>query len=164
MASMAIARILFSSTVTDPSSILRHKKTSALILGSLWIVIFIGKDAHFIVVYHISLTFIVLKTQLVLSDCGVNLLEVTYLQTLQESSLWTKVISNLAYLLCFLLCYINKFNFWYRLFLKPLAYSLCSWFSCYIQSNKLKAKHHVSSCCSLTVDISVHLIRCLILD
>ena len=83
VASIAIAGILFSPTVTDLSSILRHEKASALIiLGSFCVVIFIGKDAHFIVVYHISWTFIVLKTQLVLSACSVNLLEVTCLKTL----------------------------------------------------------------------------------
>ena len=52
VASIAIAGILFSPTVTDLSSILRHEKVSALlILGSFCIVIFIGKDAIYIVPY-----------------------------------------------------------------------------------------------------------------
>ena len=63
VARIAIAGILFSPTVTDLSSILRHAKASALlILGSFCIVIFIGKDAFFIVQYHISWSATVLKT------------------------------------------------------------------------------------------------------
>ena len=45
MASIAIAGILFSPTMSDLVSILRNEKASALIVGSFCIVIFIGKDA-----------------------------------------------------------------------------------------------------------------------
>ena len=97
VASMAIAGVLFSPVVTDILSILRHEKASALILGSFCIVIFIGTvRMHFYCTITISWAATVLKTQLILSACNVNFLEVTYLKTLYESFLWTKVISNLA--------------------------------------------------------------------
>ena len=82
VASTAIAGILFSPTVSGLSSVLRHEKTLALIIGSFCIVICIGKDALVIVQYHISWTATVLKTQLVLSACSANLPELTHLKTL----------------------------------------------------------------------------------
>ena len=51
MASVDIAGMLFFLIVTDILSILRHKKVSAFVLGSFYIVLFIGKDALFIVLY-----------------------------------------------------------------------------------------------------------------